>query len=94
MILIGSTFLMRLAIENALNCKALFIEIKRALRDPKNTFHNSAGSPSVPGLLFEAIVFKLSETSASVNRPSLSFFVSKINFPLPYQCPNLQESDI
>ena len=49
------------------------------------TLWNSAGSPSVPGILLETFVFKLPKNSASVNRPSYSFFVNKIHLPLSYQ---------
>ena len=39
----------------------------------------------MPGILFETFVFKLPKNSTSVDRPSYSFFVNKINLPLSYQ---------
>ena len=39
----------------------------------------------MPGILFEAFVFKLPKNSTLVNRPSYSFFVNKIHLPLSYQ---------
>ena len=59
--------------------------MKRALHDRKKTLRNSAGSLLVPGILFEASVFKLYKNSTPVNRPSYSFFMNKIHLPLSYQ---------